>query len=478
MTGKVWSSILHGCSNLLFHRDDVSPVAVEGLLTASCCSGSQPAWTASSRPWPGTSLPGEDVAAVAREVRPAVVWTLDALAEAEQLTPAQLAILEREGREAAIAGESLQRLLDRYLSTGWVVWEAATGEEVQAPLLAGLGTALLKAGDSAAAAIAQGYGTAQRELALRAAAARREFVDEVLDLPAGDVEAAARLRRRAEAFGLEPAGTYRVVVVSIDAEPVNPDLDLDVVARAIEGVAARGCPRAAAGRRGGRASDRIAPWAARHAPPREAGPGHPRGSAGERRYLFGLECRGHARSARSRTVAGRGRAAGQRAGSRRGGVRRHRRIGRGGAAPGTARARRCQRGSPGAGPAGRRFPARSCRWTRARANPPGAPQRRRPAGDHRTPSWRPPATSARRRGHSASPLGRSVTGSPGSNRSSGNGWPGHVSFGSRPPPSATGSSGPSAVVPALPAEASPLRVRRAPQNSQSAVGPVPASASR
>ena len=58
-------------------------------------------------------------------------------------------------------------------------------------------------------------------------------------------------------------------------------------------------------------------------------------------------------------------------------------VGRGGAAPGAARARRSQRGSPGAGPPGRRFAARSCRRTRARADPRGAPQRRRPAGDHR-----------------------------------------------------------------------------------------------
>ena len=108
------------------------------------------------------AVAGEEHAAVAATVRPVVVWTLDSLSDAEQLPPERVDALQNEGRRAAQAGESLQRLLDRYLSTGWVVWGAATriAEDDDAAALPALGTALLKAGDAAAAAIASGTSSA------------------------------------------------------------------------------------------------------------------------------------------------------------------------------------------------------------------------------------------------------------------------------------------------------------------------------
>ena len=161
------------------------------------------------------ALPGEDPADVAGKVRPVVAWMLDALAEAELLQPGRLDVLRDEGVRAATAGEPLQQLLDRYLSTGWVVWGAATREGLDEPSVAALGTALLKAGDAAAAAIAGGFGEAERSLALRAAGARREFVDELLDLVPGDSDAATRVRRRAADFGLDPAAMYRLAVATL-----------------------------------------------------------------------------------------------------------------------------------------------------------------------------------------------------------------------------------------------------------------------
>jgi hypothetical protein len=181
------------------------------------------------------ALPDEDLAEVDGLVRPVVVWTLDALSASDQLPTERLEELRAVGGRAATMGESLQRLLDRYLSTGWVLWGAATREasSADAAALPPLGTALLKAGDAAAAAIASGFGEAERALALRAAGARREFVDELLDLTPGDADAAARIRRRAADFGLDPAATYRLVVATIDRDIDDAGPDLEELAAAI-----------------------------------------------------------------------------------------------------------------------------------------------------------------------------------------------------------------------------------------------------
>jgi hypothetical protein len=182
------------------------------------------------------ALPDEAPEAVAALVQPVVVWTIETLAESETLPAERLALLHDEGSRAAIAGESLQRLLDRYLSTGWVVWGAATrrATDADAAAVAPLGTALLKAGDAAAAAIASGYGEAERALAVRAAGARREFMDELLDLAPGDSEAAARVRRRAAEFGLDPAAMYRLVVASLGHEIVDGSADLETLATLLQ----------------------------------------------------------------------------------------------------------------------------------------------------------------------------------------------------------------------------------------------------
>jgi hypothetical protein len=171
--------------------------------------------------------PGEDVSAVMDAVRPAVTWMLEALSSGERLGAPARAALRTEGAAAARSGEPVQRLLDRYLTTGWVVWGAVTARAASggtatavetAGALAALGTALLRAGDAAAAALAEGYGDAEREIATRTAAARREFLDELLDLRAGDPAGAARIVRRASHFGLDPAARYVVVVAGVGRE--------------------------------------------------------------------------------------------------------------------------------------------------------------------------------------------------------------------------------------------------------------------
>src|SRR5688572_6988188 len=71
------------------------------------------------------AAPGEDLAELTRQVQPAVAWLVGHLQQSAELPPDALALLREEGGRAARSGESLHRLLDRYLSTGWVVWGAA-----------------------------------------------------------------------------------------------------------------------------------------------------------------------------------------------------------------------------------------------------------------------------------------------------------------------------------------------------------------
>ncbi len=176
--------------------------------------------------------PGETAADVAGQARRAVEWTLAVLEAGLELTAAELERLRAEGGRAARSGETLQRLLDRYLSSGWAVWGASlhggavTEDALDPGEIAALGTALLKAGDAAAAALAAGHGVAEREIAARTASARREFLAEILTLPPDDPAAIGRVSRRAAHFGLDPADRYRVVVATVghDVEDDAPEL--------------------------------------------------------------------------------------------------------------------------------------------------------------------------------------------------------------------------------------------------------------
>ncbi|MBM4408785.1 MAG: hypothetical protein FJ038_09380 [Chloroflexi bacterium] len=187
------------------------------------------------------TLPGEDAAAVAAQVRPTIAWFVDRLAAASDFGPAALSELRAEGAAAAGAGEPLHRLLDRYLSTGWALWAAVQPEadshraapEASAAALAALGRALLRAIDRAAAAIGEGYSAAERDLVARTASARREYLDELLELPPDDPVAAGRVRRRAPQFGLDPGAEYQVLVADLGRELEDGGPELDRTLRAI-----------------------------------------------------------------------------------------------------------------------------------------------------------------------------------------------------------------------------------------------------
>jgi hypothetical protein len=91
----------------------------------------------------------------------------------------------------------------------------------------------LRTGDAAAAAIAEGHGEAERDLAGRAASARRAFVDDLLDLAPGDTAGAARLARHATTLGILPTTTWRPTVVALAQELEDGGAEASRVERAL-----------------------------------------------------------------------------------------------------------------------------------------------------------------------------------------------------------------------------------------------------
>jgi hypothetical protein len=164
------------------------------------------------------SGPGDDLELVASGVRPAVERIAAALAAGPKLSDEDIAAIRSEGAAEARRGATVGIVIDRYLSTGWAIWEAAVRLAPEPASLASLGAALLRAGDAAAAAVAEGHGEAQRELASRAAAARQAFVDELLDLDPADRDAMARLDRRAASLGVPRTASWQPYVVDVGRE--------------------------------------------------------------------------------------------------------------------------------------------------------------------------------------------------------------------------------------------------------------------
>lgn len=168
--------------------------------------------------------PDEARPAVEAEVRPVFERLLALLDDGPEPSAAALGALRAEGGEAARAGVSVERVIDRYLTSGWVLWAAATPLATESTALADLGAALLRIADLVAAAIAEGHGRVDRELAGRAAAARGELLDELLDPPSGDA-AIAHGMRRAVLLGLAPDARYRVIVALLRNQEEEPDAE-------------------------------------------------------------------------------------------------------------------------------------------------------------------------------------------------------------------------------------------------------------
>ena len=157
----------------------------------------------------GAGPGADDVRAAAA----ALDWLVESLRTGAVPGVRALRTLREQAAAEARAVRPLQPVLDRALSAGWVLWGWVAGRhELTADGLRALGDALLRTGDAAAAAIADGHAAAEREIATRSASALRELLDELLDLGDGDEPGRARLARRAGELGIPVERPLTVVV--------------------------------------------------------------------------------------------------------------------------------------------------------------------------------------------------------------------------------------------------------------------------
>ncbi len=156
---------------------------------------------------------------------------LRAAVEGGRLREADLEACRRAGQEAAREGVQLSTLLDLYLSATWRLW-AHVNERVEGsdPVVVGTAAgAMLRATDDAAAALADGYGAAQRRAIRQEEALRREFVDDLLR-GGGD---AALLAEGASRLGFNLAAQHVVAVARthrplVDAGPVHARIESQI----------------------------------------------------------------------------------------------------------------------------------------------------------------------------------------------------------------------------------------------------------
>ena len=157
-----------------------------------------------------------------------------AVATGNRLGRRDLASYRDAGRRAAARGVALRALLDLYLSAMWRLWPhlpaVASGAGIRQAVVRA-GEVMLRAADDVVAVLTEGYQLARRDLVAAQAAARREFVD---DLLLGGTQGLAGLVERAGSFGLSLAGPHAVVVVQAerpftDSSPLTAMLERSIL---------------------------------------------------------------------------------------------------------------------------------------------------------------------------------------------------------------------------------------------------------
>ncbi len=141
-----------------------------------------------------------------------------AVGQGRRLARLELASYRDAGRRAATRGVALRAVLDLYLCAAWRLWAqlpavvaASRDPDGRDPAaVARAGELMLRAVDDVVGVLTEGYQLARRDLVAMQAAARREFVD---DLLLGGTQELAGLVERAASFGLSLAGPHAAVVV-------------------------------------------------------------------------------------------------------------------------------------------------------------------------------------------------------------------------------------------------------------------------
>ena len=155
---------------------------------------------------------------------------VDAVTAGNPFSRSQLASFRSAGRKASAQGIALRPVLALFLSATWRLWPhlpAVAGPAPDPSAVVPAGELMLRAAQDVVAALTEGYQLARRELVAAQAAARREFVD---DLLLGGTQELAGLVERAASFGLTLAGPHAVVIV----EAEQPFTDSSAVTAMLE----------------------------------------------------------------------------------------------------------------------------------------------------------------------------------------------------------------------------------------------------
>jgi hypothetical protein len=155
-----------------------------------------------------------DVGESPETVRPVVELVLRLLLDQPGI-PKGRAIMRLAGAQAARDGIPAERFLQRFTSTTWMIWEAARAHpSIDRAVLENVGQTLLRGIDLLVGAVADGYNAVDRETVAHDAEMRRALLEDILSTAPSDPVAAARRRRTADRYGLDPDAMYRVVAVA------------------------------------------------------------------------------------------------------------------------------------------------------------------------------------------------------------------------------------------------------------------------
>lgn len=158
-----------------------------------------------------------------------------AVASGHRLDRRDLARCRDAGRRAADRGVAPRALVDLYLSAAWRLWRhlpevRAAADDPAAVVRAG--EVMLRSVDDAVAVLIEGFQLGRRDLVRGAAAARREFVD---DLLIGGAQALPGLVERAGLFGLSLVGPQAVIVVRAERPFTDTSPLTALLERSIQG---------------------------------------------------------------------------------------------------------------------------------------------------------------------------------------------------------------------------------------------------
>jgi hypothetical protein len=166
-----------------------------------------------------------DVGESPETVRPVVELVLRLLLDQPGI-PKGRAIMRLAGAQAARDGIPAERFLQRFTSTTWMIWEAAREHpSIDQAVLENVGQTLLRGIDVLVGAVADGYNAVDRETVAHDAEMRRALLEDILSNAPADPVSAARRRRTADRYGLDPDAMYRVVAVADRSGDANAMLE-------------------------------------------------------------------------------------------------------------------------------------------------------------------------------------------------------------------------------------------------------------